>query len=314
MIGYVGRRLLQVPLLVLFVSLIVFSLMHMAPGDPVPLMLGDMRTPEAEAALRHELGLDRPLPIQYASWLSKALRGDLGFSIANRQRVSSEIMHRLPNTVLLATMAIVWAVAVAIPTGIVAAAKQNSWVDYFCMTFALGGITIPNFVLALVLIMLLAVHLHLFPISGGPSVVNDPRGAVRFLVIPALALGAQAAGSIARVLRSSMVEVLSQDYILVARGKGVGEARIQWTHALKNAFIPALTMLGINFAYMLGGSIVIEQIFSIPGIGGYLMQSVFSRDYPVIQGICLGVALMFIVTNLITDVVYSYLDPRIRYD
>jgi peptide/nickel transport system permease protein len=314
MLSYVARRLLQLPLLLLFASLIVFSLMHLAPGDPVPLMLGDYADPEAQAALRHELGLDRPLPVQYLSWLGNALRGDLGFSVANRQDVLGEIVARLPNTLALATLAMAWAVAIAIPIGIIAAVRQNSWVDYLSMGFALGGISVPNFVLALFLIMLLAVQLRWLPISGGPAVTKDPLGAVKFLIIPALALGARASGVVARMLRSCMVEVLHQDYILTARGKGVGNQRIYWRHALKNAFIPTLTVLGINFAYMLGGSVVIEQIFSLPGIGGYLMQAVLGRDFPVIQGVSLCVALVFIFMNLITDIMYSYLDPRIRYD
>jgi len=314
MLSYVARRLLQLTLLLLFASLIVFSLMHLAPGDPVPLMLGDYADPEAQAALRHELGLDRPLPVQYLSWLGNALRGDLGFSVANRQDVFGEIIARLPNTLVLAALAMAWAVVIAVPIGIIAAARQNSWVDYLSMSFALGGISIPNFVLALLLIFVLVVHLRLLPISGGPAVTKDPAGAIKFLIIPALALGARASGVIARMLRSCMVEVLHQDYILTARGKGVSNRRIYWRHALKNAFIPTLTVLGINFAYMLGGSVVIEQIFSLPGIGGYLMQAVLGRDFPVIQGISLCVALVFIFMNLATDVLYSYLDPRIRYE
>jgi peptide/nickel transport system permease protein len=314
MLSYIARRLVQLPLLLLFASLIVFSLMHLAPGDPVPLMLGDYADPEAQAALRHELGLDRPLPIQYVNWLGDALRGDLGFSVANRQDVLGEIMARLPNTLVLASLAMAWAVVIAIPIGILAAVRQNSLVDYLSMGFALSGISVPNFVLALFLIMVLAVQLRWLPISGGPVVTKDPVGAIKFLIIPALALGARASGVIARMLRSCMVEVLHQDYILTARGKGVGSQSIYWRHALKNAFIPTLTVLGINFAYMLGGSVVIEQIFSLPGIGGYLMQAVLGRDFPVIQGISLCVALVFIFINLITDILYSYLDPRIRYD
>ncbi len=314
MLSYVARRLLQLPLLLVFASLIVFSLMHLAPGDPVPLMLGDYADPEAQAALRHELGLDRPLPVQYLSWLGNALRGDLGFSVANRQDVLGEIVARLPNTLALAGLAMAWAVVIAIPIGIIAAVRQNSWVDYLSMSFALGGVSVPNFVLALLLIFVLAVHLRVLPISGGPVVTKDPVGALKYLIIPALALGAGAAGVIARMLRSCMVEVLHQDYILTARGKGVGNRSIYWRHALKNAFIPTLTVLGINFAYMLGGSVVIEQIFSLPGIGGYLMQAVLGRDFPVIQGISLCVALVFIFVNLATDILYSCLDPRIRYD
>jgi peptide/nickel transport system permease protein len=314
MFSYIARRLLQLPLLLLFASLIVFSLMHLAPGDPVPLMLGDYADPEAQAALRHELGLDRPLPVQYLGWLWDAVHGDLGFSVATRQDVLGEIVARLPNTLALALLAMSWAILVAVPIGIVAAVKQNSWVDYLTMGYALGGVSVPSFVLALLLIFVLAVHLRLVPISGGPSVTKDPVGALKYLIIPALALGAHASGVIARMLRSCMVEVLHQDYILTARGKGVGNLRIYWGHALKNAFIPTLTVIGINFAYMLGGSVVIEQIFSLPGIGGYLMQAVLGRDFPVIQGISLCVALVFIFMNLITDILYSYVDPRIRYD
>jgi peptide/nickel transport system permease protein len=314
MLSYIARRLVQLPLLLLFASLIVFSLMHLAPGDPVPLMLGDYADPEAQAALRHELGLDRPLPVQYVNWLWKAAHGDLGFSVANRQDVMGEIAARLPNTLVLAALAMVWAVVIAIPIGIISAVRQNSWADYLSMSFALGGVSIPSFVLALVLIFILSVRLRLFPISGGPAVTRDPVGAIKYLVLPALALGAYACGVIARMLRSCMVEVLHQDYILTARGKGLGRVRIYWRHALKNAFIPTMTVIGINFAYMLGGSVVIEQIFSLPGIGGYLMQAVLGRDFPVIQGISLCVALVFVFVNLATDILYSYLDPRIRYD
>jgi len=314
MLSYIARRLVQLPLLLILASIIVFSLMHLAPGDPVPLMLGDYADPEAQAALRHELGLDRPLPVQYLSWLWKAAHGDLGLSVANRQDVLGEIIARLPNTLVLAVLAMAWAVAIAIPIGIVSAVKQNSWIDYLSMSFALGGVSIPSFVLALLLVFVLAVHLRLLPISGGPAVTKDPLGAIRYLILPAIALGAQASGVIARMLRSCMVEVLHQDYILTARGKGVANLRIYWRHALKNAFIPTMTVMGINFAYMLGGSVVIEQIFSLPGIGGYLMQAVLGRDFPVIQGISLCVALVFIFMNLGTDILYSYLDPRIRYD
>lgn len=314
MVGYIVRRLLQLPLLLLVVSLVVFSLMHIAPGDPVPLMLGDYSSPEAQATLRRELGLDRPLPVQYVNWVWNAARGDLGFSVVSRQSVSRGMMHRLPNTLLLAVMGMAWAVVVGIPVGILAGAKQNSWIDHLSMTFALGGITIPNFVLAIFLILVLAVYLDLVPISGGPSVMKDALGAVRFLIMPALALGARSAGIVARMLRSCMVEVLNQDYIVTARSKGLGDVRIYWGHALKNAFIPTLTVIGVSFARMLGGSVVIEQIFSIPGVGGYLIQAVLGRDYPVIQGVSLCVAIIFVLTNLVVDILYSYLDPRIRYD
>jgi peptide/nickel transport system permease protein len=314
MIGHVGRRLIQLPLLLLFTSMIVFSLMHIAPGDPVPMMIGDIVTPESEAALRRELGLDRPLPLQYVSWLWNATRGDLGHSVATKRSIAWELTQRLPNTFVLAVVAMVWAVAIGIPVGIIAAVKQNTWIDHLCMTFALGGISIPSFALAVFLILVLAVSLDLLPISGWPGLREDPAGSIRFLILPALALGARAAGTIARMLRSSMIEVLNEDYIVTARGKGLGNARVYWHHALKNALIPTVTVLGISFAYMLGGSVVIEHIFSIPGIGSYLILAVFARDYPVIQGVSLCVAVIFIAVNLVTDVLYGYIDPRIRYD
>jgi peptide/nickel transport system permease protein len=207
-----------------------------------------------------------------------------------------------------------WGVITAVPIGIVAAVKQNTWIDYATMTFALGGISIPNFVLAIFLIFVLAIHLDLVPISGAPSVLDKPWEAVRLFIVPALALGTATTGAVARMLRSSMVEVMNQDYMVTAKGKGLGNYRIYWHHALKNALIPTLTILGINYASMLGGSVVIEQIFSIPGIGGYMVDSVLLRDYPVIQGISLVVAVIFIVANLVIDVLYSYVDPRIRYD
>ena len=274
MLGYLARRLIGLPVLLVLVSLIVFSLMHIAPGDPVLVILGDYYTPEGKEAITHELGLDRPLPVQYVSWIRNAVHGDLGKSVANRQSVLREISVRIPNTLLLATMAMAWGDVTGIPIGIVAGVKQNTWIDYASMTFALGGISIPSFVLALFLIFVFAIHLDLVPISGTPSVMDDPLEAVRLFVLPALALGTATTGGLARMLRSSMVEVMNQDYILTAKGKGLGNSRIHWHHALKNALIPTLTILGINYAYMLGGSVVIEQIFSIPGIGGYMVDSV----------------------------------------
>jgi peptide/nickel transport system permease protein len=314
MVAYITRRLLQLPILLLLVSLIVFSLMSIAPGDPVPLMLGDYATKESIASLRHELGLDRPLSVQYLSWLGDAVRGDLGWSVQTRQDILWEIRVRIPNTLTLAVAAMSLALIVGIPVGIVAAVKQNTWVDYVSMTFALGALSIPSFVLAIFLIMVFAVYLHWLPISGSPSVLEDPTGAARAMILPCIALGARAAGGLARMVRSCMVEVLNEDYITTARGKGVRNFHIYLRHALKNAFIPVLTVIGINFAFMLGGSIVIEQIFSIPGIGGLMMRGVLGRDYPVIQGVSLVVAVIFVVVNLATDVLYSYLDPRIRYD
>jgi peptide/nickel transport system permease protein len=314
MLRYLLRRLLGLPVLLLLVSLIVFSLMHIAPGDPVLVILGDYYTPAAKEALVHQLGLDRPLPVQYLTWIGNAARGDLGRSVANGQSVVSEIAVRIPNTLLLATMAMVWGVVTGIPIGILAAVKRNTWIDYAAMSCALGGISIPNFVLAIFLIFVLAIHLGLVPISGAPSVIDDPLEAVRLFILPALALGTATTGTIARMLRASMVEVLNEDYIRTAVSKGLRARSVYWHHALKNALIPALTIMGINYAYMLGGSVVIETIFSIPGIGGYMVSSVLLRDYPVIQGISLVVALIFIVTNLVIDVLYSYVDPRIRHD
>jgi peptide/nickel transport system permease protein len=314
MVSYITRRLLQLPVLLLLVSLIVFSLMSIAPGDPVPLMLGDYATKESIAALRHDLGLDRPLGVQYLSWLANAAQGDLGWSVQTRQDILWEIRVRIPNTLALAVAAMSLALLVGIPVGIIASVKQNTWVDYLSMTFALGALSIPSFVLAILLIMVFAVFLRWLPISGSPSVLEDPVGAARAMILPSIALGARAAGGLARMVRSCMVEVLAEDYITTAKGKGVRNLHIYLRHALKNAFIPVLTVIGINFAFMLGGSIVIEQIFSIPGIGGLMMRGVLGRDYPVIQGVSLVVAIIFVMVNLATDVLYSYLDPRIRYD
>ena len=243
MFGYLARRLLGLPVLLVLVSLIVFSLMHVAPGDPVLVILGDYYTPAARDAIRHELGLDQPLPVQYARWVGNAVHGNLGKSVANGQSVTREIAVRIPNTLLLATMAMAWGVATGIPIGIIAAVKQNSWIDYATMTFALGGISIPNFVLAIFLIFVLAIHLNLVPISGAPSVMDEPREAVRLFILPALALGTATTGTVARMLRSSMVEVLNQDYILTAKGKGLTRSRIYWYHALRNALIPTLTIM-----------------------------------------------------------------------
>jgi peptide/nickel transport system permease protein len=314
MATYITRRILQLPILLVLVSLIVFSLMHVAPGNPVYYMLGDYVTEESAAALTRELGLDRPLAAQYLSWIGDAMRGDLGWSVQTKQPIVWEIKNRIPNTLLLAVMAMTMAVVIGIPVGIMAAVRQNTWVDYVSMTLSMGGVSIPSFVLAIFLIMVFAVYLDLIPISGGPTVMADPIGAARSYMMPALALGARAAGVLARMVRSCMVEVLNEDYITTAKGKGLANYHIYFRHALKNAFIPVLTMLGIQFAFMLGGSVVIEQIFSIPGIGGLMMRGVVGRDYPVIQGVALVVAMIFVAVNLVTDVLYSYLDPRIRYE
>lgn len=314
MAAYIVRRVLQLPLLLFLVSLIVFALMSMAPGDPVPLMLGEYATPTSVETVRHELGLDRPLPVRYLSWLADAVRGDLGWSIQTKQDILFEIRHRLPNTLAVAVAAMCLALVMGIPIGIGAAVKQNTWVDHLSMTFALGALSIPGFVLAIFLIMVFAVYLRWLPISGSPSVLVDPVGSAPALILPCVALGARSAGILARMTRSCMVEVLNEDYITTARGKGLRNLYIYLRHALKNAFIPVVTVAGIQFGFMLGGSIVMEQIFSIPGIGGLMMHAVEARDYPVIQGVSLVVAVMFVAVNLATDVLYSYLDPRIRYD
>ena len=313
MTKYMIRRLLQVPVVVFFISIIVFSLMHITPGDPVDLMLGDFYTAEDAAVLRHNLGLDRPLYVQYLSWVWGATHLDLGTSVYSLRPITEMILDRAPYTITLASLSMAVALLIAIPIGIIAASRHNTITDYLSMVVAMFGISIPNFALAVLLILTLAVWLDLLPISGPGDPVNDPLGSLRFYVMPVAALGTARVALFSRLLRSSMLEVLRQDYIRTSRAKGLSERIVLYRHALKNALIPVVTIVAISFAYALGGAVSIEFIFSLPGLGSLMLDALLWKDFPLIQGITFVTAFVFVIANLAADVMYALVDPRIRY-
>jgi ABC-type dipeptide/oligopeptide/nickel transport system permease component len=285
------------------VSLVVFGLVHLS-GDPVLLMVSSDAPPDVVATTRHALGFDRPLPEQFTDYVSRAARGDLGVSLRSSRPVAGLIRERLPATVELTFAALLIAVAVALPAGIVSAVKRGSAIDRLAMVGAVAGQAVPIFWLALLLIALFGVHLRWLPVFG--------RGSLAHLVLPAVSLSTVILGRLARLVRSSMLEVLGQDYVRTARAKGVGEVRVLAAHALKNAAIPIVTLLGLQFAQLLGGAVVTETIFAWPGIGRLVVEAIFNRDFPVVQGVVLVVSLIFVAVNLLVDLAYAALDPRIR--
>lgn len=313
MLGFVGRRLLEALPTLFVVSLTMFIILHLAPGDPVQMMLGEDADPQAVAALSAELGLDRPLPVQYVDWLIAAARGDLGRSIRTHERVATAILERLPVTLELSLFALVIAVAIGVPLGILAAVRRNSLIDIVSTTIALIGVSLPTFFTGLIFIFFFALVLRVLPPAGYTPFWQNPIENLRMMVMPSVALGAALAGILARMTRSSMLEHLGDDYIRTARAKGLSERAVIVRHALKNALIPVVTVLGLEMGALLGGAILIESIFALPGIGRLVIDSIFARDFPVVQGTILFLALTRMATNLLADVVYGWLDPRIAY-
>jgi len=282
---------------------VVFGLVHLS-GDPVLLMVSSDSPPDVVATTRHALGFDRPLHQQFGDYVGRVARGDLGISLRSNRPVGALIRERLPATVELTVAALLIAAAVAIPAGIVSAVKRGSAIDRVAMVGAVAGQAVPIFWLALLLITLFGVHLRWLPVFG--------RGSLAHLVLPAVSLSTVILGRLARLVRSAMLEVLGQDYVRTARAKGVGELRVLAGHALKNAAIPIVTLLGLQFAQLLGGAVVTETIFAWPGIGRLVVEAIFNRDFPVVQGVVLVVSLIFVAVNLLVDVAYAALDPRIR--
>lgn len=291
----------------------MFSILHLAPGNAVQMMLGEDADPQAVAALSAELGLDRSLPVQYIDWLIAAARGDLGYSIRSHESVAGAIFGRLPVTLELSLFALAIAVAIGVPLGIIAAVRRNSMVDIASTTLALIGVSLPTFFTGLIFIFFFALVLRVLPPSGYTPFWQNPLENLRMMVMPALALGAALAGILARMTRSSMLEVLGDDYIRTARAKGLSERAVILHHALKNALVPVVTVLGLEMGALLGGAILTEKIFSLPGIGRLVIDSIFTRDFPIVQGAILFLALTRIATNLLADIVYGWLDPRIAY-
>ena len=311
--NYVLRRLLVAVPSLLIASLIVFTLPRLIPGEVVQLMLEEKAYGKDLEELRAKLGLDRPIPVQYASWLGAIGRGNLGESLWTRQPVATELRRRLPVTLTLGTMAIVVAILIGVPIGVVSAARPDGVLDFVARSAAILGLSIPAFVKAIVIILLPAIWWGWTPMIRFVEFSQDPLTHVLQFVLPAVILGIASAAAIMRLTRGMLLEVLRQDYVRTAWSKGLGERVIVLKHALKNAIIPVITVLGLQVAQIAGGAVIIETIFSLPGMGQLLVESIIQRDYPVIQGINLLVVTMIVATNLAVDLLYAVVDPRIRY-
>jgi peptide/nickel transport system permease protein len=330
---YLLRRLFELIPVFFGVLLVVFVISRLTPGDPARIILGEKATPEALAELREVLGLNESLPVQFGRYLSRAVRGDLGRSIQSHERVIVDLAMRFPATIELTLGAMLIASSVGILTGVLAAVRQNSWFDGLSMVVALFGFSMPIFWLGIMLILLFAWLLGWFPISGRLDLTVDLVRSTNFvvidaiatrnwaalgdglrhLVLPAVTLSTVPLAIIARMTRSSLLEVLRQDYVRTARAKGLAERRVVVGHALRNASIPVITVIGLNVGSLLGGAILTETIFAWPGVGRMVVDAIFARDYPLVQGAVLVIALVFVMVNLMVDLVYAYLDPRIRY-
>lgn len=312
---YILRRLLTMIPTLLVVTMIAFSITNLLPGDPALAILGMERAQDREAyeALRKDLGLDRPLVVQYVDWVAKAIRGDLGTSIRNRQPVLEGIRDRLTPTLMLTLSSMVLGLLIALPVGVVSAVKPNSKLDVAGTLFAMSGVAIPHFWLGIMLIFVLGVWLRWLPPSGFVSPFEDLGQSLTLMIMPAFTLSTGVAAVIMRQVRSALIEVMQQDYIITARSKGIHEQVVVRGHALKNALIPVVTVIGLQTGRLLGGAVIVETVFSIPGVGRLAIDSIYFRDLPMVQGAVLVLALAVLIANLITDILYAYIDPRIRY-
>lgn len=316
MTQYIIRRLLATIPVLLIVTFIVFTLMFLAPGDPIFLLVDVEQTEGLSEAqldnLRHEMGLDRPIVVQYGDWLFNALQGDLGLSLRGSRRVSDMLKDAFPVSMELALLSVAFALIIAIPVGVYAALKPNSPGDLFGTSLAIGGISAPNFWVALLLIYFFSVKMGWLPSNGFTRITEDVQDNLTKMILPVVTLGIALMASVMRMTRSGMLEVMHQDYIRTARAKGAQERRVIFGHAFRNAMLPVLTIIGLQFGALLGGAVVIEQIFSIPGMGRLGLNAIFSRDFPVVQGVVLVITLSYLLVNLLVDLLYGVLDPRIR--
>ena len=312
MLSFIARRLLIAIPTVLIISFFIFSLQFLLPGDPVLVMAGEERDPEVIARLREQYGFNDPFLIQYFNWLMDALRGDLGQSLRMNQPVSDLIVDKLPVTFQLAVMALIFAMTIGIPMGILSAVKKGSWLDYIANFIALSGLSIPNFWLGILLILLISVNLGWLPASGYRPFSVDPWASIATMIMPAFVLGTALAATLMRHTRSAMLQVLRSDYVRTARAKGLRERVVILKHALRNALVPVVTVSALLFGELLAGAVLTEQIFSIPGFGKLVVDAVFSRDYAVVQGLVLVTSVAFILMNLLADTAYMILNPRMR--
>lgn len=295
------------------VTVIAFGLLRLAPGDPVITFAGDVRDPEILNEMRHSLGLDQPLPVQYVAWLGHTLQGDFGRSIRTHQRVGEAIVERLPATLELTIAALLFSVTVGLVVGTVSALNRNSALDLLATSVTIAGVSVPNFFLGLMLILMFSLVLRIFPPGGYAPAIDDPLENLRRIVLPALTLSAATLAVNMRQVRSSLLDVFGQDYIRTARAKGLSESAVIVGHALKNGLIPVITIVGIQVGALIEGAIITEQIFFWPGVGKLVVDSLLGRDYPVVQAVVLLSALSYMLSTLIVDIVYGYLDPRISY-
>jgi peptide/nickel transport system permease protein len=305
----------MMPPVLFVVSVVAFGIILLLPGDPAVAILGEERSHDRQAyeSLRHELGLDQPIPVQYVNWVAHATRGDFGLSVRNRQPVGLLIVQSLGPTLQLSLMAMVIALAIAVPVGAISAARPNSKADVVGTTVAMSGIAIPSFLLGILLIFIFAIWLHVLPSAGYVEPTRNLEQSVRLMVLPSLALGLGLGAVLMRQIRSEMLEVLAQDFVTTARAKGLHERRVVFQHAFKNALIPVITLIGIHIGRLFGGAVVIESIFTVPGMGRLAVQSISFRDFPVLQAVVLVLAVAVLLSNLVTDLVYGLVDPRVRY-
>ena len=313
MLPYVIRRLVQVVPVLLFASVAVFLMVYLVPGDPVLAVLGGEARPEQVEAMRKEMGLDRPLVVQYGRWLGRVVRGDLGVSFINSYPVWSLIGLKLPATLALSVGALTVALAISLPLGILAAVRQGSWVDRLAVGFTALGLSVPTFWLGVLLVLLFSLRLQWLPASGYVPLFTRPALSLQHLLMPSFTLGIAIAAILTRFVRTAMLEVIRQDYVRTARAKGLPEGRVVIRHALKNAFIPVLTVIALQVGNLLGGAVITESIFDYPGVGQLILYAVTTKDYTVVQGTLLLLVFAFVFINLLTDVAYAILDPRVRY-
>ncbi len=314
MAQYIMRRLILLLPVALLVCFMTFMTIHLIPGDPARVLLGEDATPATVAALDRQLGLDKPLPTQFALWLWQAVHGNLGQSIQLQQPVLDAIIQRLPVTAELGLCALLFSLVLAVPLGIYSATHRNTWIDWLVNVTSLLSTAIPNFVLGLLLIFFFAVDLRLFPPGGYVPFSENPAENIRGLILPMITLGTGAVAVNMRQMRASMIEALNQDYVRTARAKGLAEPRVAYIHALRNAVIPVLTIVGLQVGAILTGAFIVETIFLWPGIGQLAITSILSKDYPVVQGVVLLSALSYMIANLLVDISYAFLDPRIRFE
>ncbi|MHB1006395.1 MAG: ABC transporter permease [Chloroflexota bacterium] len=311
--AYILKRLISLAPVLMVVALVVFGILRLTPGDPAAVMLGDNATATDIERLRRTLGLDQPLPVQFVSWMANILRGDLGYSIFLDRPVTQAIAERLQPTILLTLYALIIAVSIALPAGAIAAARQGSWLDRALMVFSLLGVSLPEFLTGMLMIMVFAVALGWMPSEGYRPLSDGLFENFRSLLMPAIALGMSQAALIARTTRASVLEVLKQDYVQTARAKGLSERAVMWRHVLRNAALPIATVVGLSYAVLMGGAIIVETVFNLPGMGRLVINSVMRRDYPVVQGVVLFVAMIYVGVNLAVDILYKWLDPRVKY-